>query len=137
MIILDTNVLSEAIRPEPAPAVLRWLAAQAALFTTVISESEIFYGLALLPKGRRRDSLKIAAQRMFAEDFSDRVLPFDSVAARAFAEIVATRRRQGGPIGILDAQIAAIARAQRAALATRDVGEFHGCGIELLDPWAA
>lgn len=137
MIILDTNVLSEAVRPQPSRAVVRWLSAQpvAQLFTTTISEGEILYGVALLPKGRRRKALEQATRQMFADDFADRVLSFDSAAAREFAAVAAARRQQGRPITALDAQIAAIARSHGAALATRNVADFVGCSIEIVDPW--
>jgi predicted nucleic acid-binding protein len=139
VIVLDANVLSEVIRPAPAKAVLDWLAAQPAtqLFTTAISEAEILYGIALLPKGRRRASLDQAVRRMFAEDFTGRVLPFDGAAAEEFAAIAAARRREGRPIATFDAQIAAIARACGAALATRNVADFAACGIAIVDPWSA
>jgi hypothetical protein len=139
MIILDTNVLSEAIRPVPTRRVLDWLAAQppSALFTTTISEAEFLYGLALLPAGKRRTSLEQAARRMFEEDFAQRVLPFDRAAAATFAVIAAVRRKKGRPIGDFDAQIAAIARIHGAAVATRNVDDFRDCGIEVVDPWAA
>jgi len=139
MIVLDTNVLSEASRPAPARRVLDWLAAQqpARLFTTTISEAEFLYGLALLPAGKRRTGLEQAARRMFGEDFANRVLPFDSAAAHAFALIAAVRRKKGRPIGDLDAQIAAIARSHGAAVATRNVGDFSDCGIDVIDPWTA
>jgi predicted nucleic acid-binding protein len=139
MIVLDTNVLSEAIRPVPTRRVLDWLAAQPprALFMTTISEAEFLYGLALLPTGKRRTSLEQAARRMFEEDFAQRVLPFDRAAAAAFASIAAVRRKRGRPIGDFDAQIAAIARIHGAAVATRNVDDFRDCGIEVVDPWAA
>jgi toxin FitB len=139
VIVLDTNVLSEVIRPAPAKAVLGWLAAQPAtqLFTTAISEAEILYGIALLPKGRRRASLDQAVRRMFAEDFAERVLPFDGAAAEEFGAIAAARRRGGRPIATFDAQIAAIARACGAALATHNVADFAACGIAIVDPWSA
>lgn len=139
MIVLDTNVLSEAIKPEPADTVLRWLSTQppARLFTTSITEAEILYGLALLPKGGRRDSLEEAARLMFAEDFAGRVLPFDSAAAREFSEIASARRKLGRPITQFDAQIAAIARSRGAAVATRNTVDFEMCGIAVVNPWAA
>ena len=139
MIVLDTNVLSEASQPAPARRVLDWLAAQqpARLFTTTISEAEFLYGLALLPAGKRRTGLEQAARRMFGEDFTNRVLPFDSAAAHAFALIAAVRRKKGRPIGDFDAQIAAIARSHGAAVATRNVGDFSDCGIDVIDPWTA
>jgi toxin FitB len=138
VIVLDTNVLSEASRPAPARRVMNWLAAQqpARLFTTTISEAEFLYGVALLPTGKRRASLQEAARRLFTEDFANRVLPFDSAAAQAFALIAATRREKGRPIGDFDAQIAAIARSHGAAVATRNVADFSDCGIEVIDPWA-
>ena len=138
MIVLDTNVLSEAIRPMPSRRVLEWLAVQPAsgLFTTTVSEAEFLYGLALLPTGKRRTSLEAAARRMFDDDFAQRVLPFDRAAATAFALIAAVRRKKGRPISEFDAQIAAIARIHGAAVATRNVDDFRDCGIEVIDPWA-
>jgi len=137
MIVLDTNVISEPARPRPARQVLDWLAAQPAmqLFTTTICEAEILLGLAILPLGKRRSSLEDAVRRMFAEDFSGRVLAFDRAAAEAYAAIGAARRRLGRPIATLDAQIAAIAQAHGAALATRNVADFADCGIDVVDPW--
>lgn len=137
MIVLDTNVLSEAIRPAPARRVLDWLAAQPSsrLFTTTVSEAEFLYGLALLPTGKRRASLEEAARRMFEEDFADRVLPFDRAAASAFAVIAAARRKRGQPISEFDAQIAAIAHTYGATVATRNVGDFRDCGVAIVDPW--
>ena len=106
-----------------------------ALFTTAITESELLYGIALLPEGRRRQSLATVVDLMFAEDLAGRVLPFDSAAAREFADIAASRHRAGQPISEADARFAAIARSRGAALATRKVGDFAGCRLELLDPW--
>jgi toxin FitB len=136
VIILDTN-LSETLRPTPSPTVLEWLRSEpaAALFTTAITESELLYGVALLPEGRRRQSLGSVVDLIFAEDLAGRVLPFDSAAAREFADIAARRRRAGRPISEADARIAAIARSRGAALATRNVADFAGCGLELIDPW--
>jgi toxin FitB len=137
VIVLDTNVLSELMRPSPAPAVERWVGAQpsSSLFTTTVTQAEILYGVALLPRGRRRKALEDAVEAMFEEDFAERVLPFDGAAAHAFAQIAADRRRAGKVIAQLDAQIAAIARARDAAIATRNVKDFEGCGAELFDPW--
>lgn len=138
MIVLDTNVLSELMRETPAPAVVGWLGGHAAadLFTTSLSEAEIFFGLALLPKGKRRLELERAGRGLF-DDFQGRVLPFESAAARAYAEIGSARRRQGRPIATLDAQIAAIARVHQATLATRNAGDFEHCGVTVIDPWKA
>ena len=97
MIVLDTNVLSEALKPAPAEGVLRWLAAQApaAVFTTNITLAEILYGLELLPAGKRRLQLLTAVEKMFAEQFEGRILSFDEEAARLFAGIAASRSAAG------------------------------------------
>jgi len=139
MIILDTNVLSETMRPAPAPGVLRWLASlpPSGVFTTTISEAEILFGLALLPRGARRDALTLASKAVFAQDFAERVLPFDRAATEEFADIAAARRQAGRPISHADAQIAAIARSRKAAVATRNIGDFEHCQIRVVDPWAA
>lgn len=137
MILLDTNVLSELMRPAPAPAVETWVSAQpaAGIFISAITEAELRYGLALLPDGQRRRRLLVQAQAMLAEDFAGRILPFDSAAAEAYAPIAAARRLAGRPISQADAQIAAIAASRGAALATRNVTDFTDCGITILDPW--
>jgi predicted nucleic acid-binding protein len=106
-----------------------------ALFTTTIAEAELLYGIALLPEARRRQSLEAVVGLIFAENLAGRVLPFDSAAAREFADIAATRHRAGRPISEADARIAAIARSRGAALATRNIGDFVGCQLELIDPW--
>ncbi len=139
MIVLDTNVLSELMRSQPAAAVFAWVAAQprAELCTTSVNKAEILYGVAALPEGRRRAALAAAAEAMFTDDFAGRVLPFDEEAAVHYAEIVAARHRKGRPIEAFDAQIAATARVAGAELATRDVGDFAGCGLILVNPWEA
>ncbi len=139
MIVLDTNVLSELARPEPDAAVLAWVAAQrrAELCTTAISEAELAYGLALLPKGRKRDALTQAIARLLGEGLGGRVLAFDRAAAAAYGEFAARRRAAGQPVAAADAQIAAIARARGASLVvTRDAGGFQGCGVRLVNPWS-
>ena len=137
MILLDTNVVSEAIRPSPELVVERWLGRQpeASVFVCATTEAELRYGLALLPEGRRRSVLAADVERMLSGVFSGRILPFDSAAAMALAEIAAGRRQSGRPISFADAQIAATARSRGAALATRNVADFAGCGIELVNPW--
>jgi predicted nucleic acid-binding protein len=137
MIVLDTNDVSELMRSEPVTAVLDWAGKHPlpSLFTTTITQAEILFGLNLLPEGRRHDRLLTAATRMFEEDFAGRVLPFDVAAAREFAPIAAGRRRQGRSIGSFDTQIAAIAKSRRAVVATRNISDFDGCGLVLVNPW--
>jgi len=136
MIVLDTNVVSELMRPEPAPAVLAWIQRSSGygLYTTAVTIAEIRYGIARLPEGRRRQSLHQAADEIFAA-FPRQVLLFDLASASAYADIVASREKQGNPISGFDAQIAAICRSQAASLATRNTRDFVNTGISLLDPW--
>jgi predicted nucleic acid-binding protein len=105
------------------------------LFTTAITQAEILYGVERLSKRKRRAALQSTVDAMFAQDFSGRVLPFDSDAARLFPRIVAARRASGHPIAQVDAQIAAIARSRGAELATRNTSDFEDCGVTLLNPW--
>ena len=137
MVVLDTNVLSEMLRPEPDRSVWRWLERQPfdVLFTTTVCEAEILFGAALMPAGRRRRAFEEIARALFQDDLSGRILPFDSDAAREYAVIAAARRTKGRPIAEFDAQIAAIARSRGAALATRNIADFRDCGIDLIDPW--
>jgi toxin FitB len=137
MIILDTNVLSELMRPKPAPNVHAWTAKQfrTELFTTSISEAEIFYGIELLSPGRRRDELMRAAEAVFTNEFAGRVIGFESDAARDLSKILARRRALGRPIGYADAQIAAITRVRKAVLATRNIADFQDSGVEVVNPW--
>ena len=137
MIILDTNVVSELLRPAPAVQVETWLAAQdgAMVFFTSVGEAEIRYGLAIMPVGRRQAALSKAIEAILEEDFRDRILNFDRAAALAYAAIAAERRAVGRPISQFDCQIAAIARASLAAVATRNTDDFEGCGITVIDPW--
>ena len=139
MIILDTNVVSEGMKPVSAQSVLAWMAAQPRLdlFTTAITQAEILSGIELLPGGKRKDSLAAAAERLFDEHFRGSILTFDDHAAREFAKVSAIRKSAGRPISEFDAMIAAIARVHRAALATRNTGDFEHCGIRLVDPWTA
>jgi toxin FitB len=136
MIVLDTNVLSEVMKPTPAAAVAAWLARHKAedLFITAVTEAEILFGAAILPGGRRKQALKAEAYRVFSL-FSGRILPFDSAAAWIFSEIVPKRQRIGRPIAAFDAQIAAIASSRSMTLATRNTRDFDGVGLTLIDPW--
>jgi len=137
MIVLDTNVVSELMRPTPSPQVVQWARSHAAeLFTTALTEAEIFLGIELLSAGKRRAGLQEFAETIFEHDFDGRVIAFDSSAARAFARIAARRRALGKPIGQADAQIAAITLVFGATLATRDIADFEDCDIKLINPWA-
>ena len=138
MIILDTNVVSEPLKPEPSQAVLDWLDAQEpqTLFLTTISLAELLAGVEVLPAGRRRDALALALSTQVLALFGSRVLPLDTAAAQAFAKTHASAQSQGNPIGFADCAIAAIARAQGFSVATRNGRDFKGCGVDLIDPWA-
>ena len=137
MIVLDTNVISELMRPEPHPAVLAWVAAKprAMLYTTSINRAEVLFGVASLPTGRRRTAYEAVVAAIFTEELAGRVLPFDGAAAEHYARIVTTRRAAGAPIEGFDALIAATAAAAGFDVATRDVGGFEGCGLKVINPW--
>jgi predicted nucleic acid-binding protein len=140
MILLDTNVVSEAMRPVPEPRVIAWLDSLPApdIWISAATVAEIQLGLALLPKGKRRNALFEMAEQMFQEGFSGRCLPFDFEAAKAYALIVAERNRQGNPVSVEDAQIAAIARTGGLTLATRNIKDFAGIpGLDTVNPWTA
>ena len=135
--LLDTNVLSELLRARPEPAVLAWFAVQApdSLVVSAVTQAEMLLGARLLPAGQRRQQLQQALEAMFREDFSGRVLPFDTAAAADYADVVHARRDAGRPISQFDAQIAAIALCRGAGLATRNVADFEGCGLVVDNPW--
>ena len=137
MTILDTNVLSELVKPAPDPNVVNWIGQKpvASLFTSTITQAEIFYGVALIPDSDRKKLLLETVTKMFAELFAGRTLPFDTEAAINYARIASDRRRTGRPISQFDAQIAAITRSREAKLATRNVSDFEGCGIAVINPW--
>ncbi|WP_440997850.1 type II toxin-antitoxin system VapC family toxin [Arhodomonas sp. SL1] len=139
MIVLDTNVLSEVLRPVPEHQVVDWLERQPrrSLFTTTVTRGELFYGVRLLPEGQRRHRLMEALEAILDEDFAGQVLSFDADAADSYADIAAARRMRGRPISQFDAMIAATARSRGAALATRNIRDFADCGLELIDPWSA
>jgi toxin FitB len=136
VIILDTNVVSELMRPEPAPGVAGWVRGRdrRELRTTAITLAEIRYGIARMPDGRRKQALLAAADEAFSA-FADQVLPVDASAAELYAVIASGRERAGKPIAGFDALIAAVCRSQGAVLATRNVSDFDGTGIEVIDPW--
>jgi predicted nucleic acid-binding protein len=137
MLVLDTNVLSELLKAAPDERIVDWLDRQPRqlLFTTVITQAEIQYGIALLPRGARRTKLAEAARSIFQEDLADHVLSFDSATADQYAEIAAKRKSAGKPISQSDAMIAAIVATQRATLATRNGRDFEDCGIDVKNPW--
>ena len=138
MILLDTNVLSALMRREADPQIVAWLDAQPSesIWTTAITVFEIRFGLEILTSGRRRRSLEDAFAKALEEEFEGRVLSFDRAAAQAAAAFAAEQRRTGRPVEIRDVQIAGIAAARNATLATRNRRHFEGIGIGLIDPWS-
>ena len=135
MIILDTNVISEVMRPQPNSQVMLWLKEYSVeeLAVTAISIAEISYGLKRLPEGRR--PLQWRFQMFIAQGFRDRIFPFDEKAAEVYAEMVVNRQHIGKPIEVMDAMIAAIALIKTANLATRNTSDFQNCGLKLINPW--
>jgi len=137
MIVLDTNVVSEAMRPEPARAVRLWLDAQPAslLFLTAVSQAELLFGIAKLESGRRKEGLASVLDGI-EQLFAGRILPFDSAAAARYAELATAARASGRGFPTPDGYIAAIAASRGFAVATRDVSPFHAGGVETIDPWS-
>ncbi len=138
--LLDTNVLSELMRPQPDAAVLAWVSQQptASLCTSAITVAEIEAGLALMPTGQRQRALQAAATAMFEQDFAGRLWAFDAQAAHGYARVKAQRQLAGRPMGHADAQIAALALLHEATLVTRNVSDFSGIeGLKVLNPWEA
>ena len=139
MILLDTNVVSELMRTSPDPSVEAWIADHAVedLFFSAVGESELRYGAAIMPTGRRRDTLLSDIETMLHAAFENRTLPFDSSAAHAYAVIAAKRRFAGRAAAPADCQIAAIAQSRGMAVATRNIRDFEDMGIDVLNPWDA
>ena len=137
MMLLDTNVVSELMRRSPDPGVDAWTAARPAeeLFFSAIGEAELRFGAAILPAGRRRDTLFSEIEAMLTDAFGNRLLSFDSKAAQHYADIAAKRRSAGRRVEPIDCQIAAIARSRGMAVATRNVRHFDDMAIELVNPW--
>ena len=137
MWLLDTNVVSEMVALKPTVRVMSRISelSRDALFTTAITEAEIFYGIERLPAGRRRNDLRAAIEDVFSKDLGGRVLFFDSRAARIYGQLLAERRSAGRPMSQSDVQIAAIAIAHEATLVTRNTRDFANSGIEQLNPW--
>lgn len=138
MIVVDTNVISEVMRPQPSPAVLGWLNTQDSnlLFITTITLAEIGYGLRVLPDGLRRRQLQTRFEQFIAQAFEERLLDFTAPAAHAYAEIMGRRKESGRVMSLPDGQITGIALAHGFAVATRNIKDFEDCGIELINPFA-
>jgi hypothetical protein len=139
MFVLDTNVLSAVMGSQPVPEAAAWVAGQPEelLYTTAVCQAEVLAGIKILPEGHRRRGLEAMAKAIFANAFDGRVLPFDTEAAAAYGEIFAARKRAGRPTAPHDLMIAAIARANGANMVTRNVADFEGCGLTLINPWDA
>lgn len=137
MIVLDTNVVSEIMRPRPEPAVLAWFDAQGPgeLWLTAVGAAELMFGIARLEDGARKQQLARTVTMMFETDFSGQVLPFDLAAASVYAQLVAQRERMGQPVAMADAQIASVCLAHGAILATRNTKHFDGLGLTVINPW--
>jgi toxin FitB len=137
VIFLDTNVVSELMRPHADAAVVNWVDAQLAgdLWLTAVTLAELLYGVGRLPDGRRRVDLATRLEMMVADDFDHRVAGFDATAASHYADLVVTRERAGRTISTADAQIAAICRSHGAQLATRNVVDFEETGVHIANPW--
>ncbi|MEA2602536.1 MAG: toxin FitB [Acidobacteriota bacterium] len=137
MIIVDTNVVAEMMKPSPDLSVVSWLNDQesAALFLTTVTIGEIGYGLEILPQGKRRLHLEQGFERVIAEAFTGRVLVFDEEAARYYGVVMGRRRAISRPLSIQDGQIASIARAKGFVVATRNVRDFVECGVEVVNPF--
>lgn len=136
MIVLDTNVVSEAMRPEPNPDVVGWLNGQASdtLYLSSVTLAELLFGIGALPAGARKDLLAQALDRLLAL-FPSRVLPFDQEAARRYADMAVTARAAGRPLPAADGYLAATAAVHGFAVATRNTQHFVDTGIELINPW--
>ena len=139
MILLDTNIVSEVMRAMPAESVLEWLNEQdsSELYVSTITIGEIVYGLRVLPDGKRRSGLNEKFERFIAQAFAQRVVPYDEPSARLYGEVMGARKELGRPMSVPDGQIAAIARSNHMAVATRNVTDFERCGIEIINPFEA
>lgn len=139
MIIIDTNVISEMMKPSPLTAVLDWFNEQEAvsLYLTTITIGEIGYGIRALPDGKRRRSLTEGFEALLKAAFEFRILDFDEAAARRYGDVMGDRKKIGRPLASLDGQIIAIAQANGCAVVTRNVRDFEGCGLTMINPFDA
>lgn len=137
MILLDTNIVSEIMAPAPARAVIDWLNRQETvnLYLSTITIAKIGYGLWILPDGKRRRSLEDRFEKFVSHGFEQRILGFDERSARLYPDVMGRRKAMGRPLGVLDGQIASIARANHLAIATRNRRDFEECGLDLIDPF--
>ena len=137
MIVLDTNVISEPLRPSPENRVIEWINAQAleTLYLSAITVAEVRFGLASLPAGKRRDRLQASLEKQVLPLFAGRVLPFDMSASQAYSELMAKARAAGLAIATADGYIAATAAANGMMVATRDVSAFVAAGLDVINPW--
>ena len=137
MIILDTNVISESLRPRCSDAVTAWLDAQAAesLYLTAINAAELWAGVAVMPEGARKAALEASLEDLLTRLFGVRRLDFDHDAARSYAELTRRTTAAGTPLPLADGLIAAIALAHGFAVATRDIAPFQAAGVAVIDPW--
>lgn len=137
MILLDTNVISELMKPQPNQNVIRWIDRNNCLrlFVSTVTIAEISYGLHALPQGQRRNLLEHAFNKTIQLAFQHRILAFDEAAAHSYGKIMAERKAKGRPFGVPDGQIAAIAHSKGFSLATRNERDFMACGLEIINPW--
>lgn len=137
MIVLDTNVISELMRPAPNSEVVAWVDGWPVgeLAVTAVTVAEVLYGIARLDDGQRKETLRALAETMFEAEFGDRVLSFGAEEAEVYADLVTRRQAQGSPISMADAQVAAITVCREAKLATRNGGDFAGLPLEVVNPW--
>lgn len=139
MILIDTNIVSESMKPHPSTAAIDWLNRQdsGTLYLSSITIGEIEYGLRILPDGKRREQLRERFTLFVSQGFIQRILTFDESAARTYGDVMGQRRQTGRPMSVPDGQIAAIARSKGYAIATRNIRDFADCSIELIDPFQA
>ncbi len=137
MILLDTNVVSEVLDPESNPIVLAWFNGHklSNLYLSAVGAAEMWRGVTTMPRGKKREWLAAKVRNLVRNDFDGRVLHFDRRAAFMYGDIWADRKAQGRPISVIDCMIAATANVRGAAVATRNVSDFEGCGVEIINPW--